>query len=106
MCPLKTMNLTEMCPFKQRILLKCAPSNILGFESNVPPLNNKFDSDVPPQILGYDTNAPPLNNEFDSNVPPLNNKFDSHVPPQYTTRLICRTEVSFAATAFKILIYS
>ena len=83
MCPLKTKNLTEMCPFKQRILLKCAPSNILGFESTVPPLNNKFDSDVPP-LLVYDTN----------------------VPPQNTTRLICRTEVSFAATAFKILIYS
>ena len=83
-----------MCPFKQRILLKCVPSNILVFESTVPPLDNKFDSDVPP-LLAYDTN-----------VPPLNDKFDSNVPPQNTTRLICRTEVSFAATAFKILIYS
>ena len=37
---------------------------------------------------------------------PLNNTFESNVPPQNTTRLILSTKVSFAATAFKILIYS
>ena len=32
-------------------IIKCAPLIILGFGSNVPPLNKEIDSNVPPQIF-------------------------------------------------------
>ena len=54
------MILIQMCPLNYVLFVlgkipKCAPRHILGLdlikESNVPPLNNDFDSNVPPHTL-------------------------------------------------------
>ena len=81
-----------MCPLK----FKCS--------SQMCPLNFQDSSQMCPLQTTDSTEYALSNLSVSQMCPFLTMNLNSNVPPQNKTRLICSTQVSFAATAFKILI--